>query len=198
MTDLLRFSPSEIRLATAALMAVATLAPLAYYYLYSSSQAQENTPHMQTFHAFIRSYSTLRPQALTTNATRDFTHSSLPLDLQLPPLPVGAFRDNMEAMLDVFSSFEVKPEDDGYGASAVHFSRDTNTVIAHCRMGGKVDGEGDRGRRLVENGITEWWTEAVLFVKMSEDGKRVEGVREFMHSKKAEELQIRLDTALGG
>jgi hypothetical protein len=48
----------------------------------------------------------------------------------------------------------------------------------------------------VESGITEWWTEAVLFVKMSGDGRKVEGVREFMHSRKAEELQIRLDRLL--
>jgi hypothetical protein len=150
---------------------------------------------MQTFNAFIRSYSTLRPQALTTHATRDFTHSSLPSDLELPPLPIRAFRDNMEAMFDVFSSFEVKLEDDGYGKPAVHFSRDTDTVIAHCRMGGRVNGEGDAGRGLVESGITEWWTEAVLFVKMTKDGRRVEGVREFMHSRKAEELQMRLEAA---
>ena len=151
----------------------------------------------QTFYAFIKSYSTLRPQALTTHATRDFTHSSLPSDLDLPPLSIRAFRDTMEAMFDGFSSFEVKPEDDGYGAPAVHFSRDTDTVVAHCRMGGQVDGQSDGGRRLLECGITEWWTEAVLFVKMSKDGRRVEGVREFMHSKKAEELQRRLDSTLG-
>ena len=89
------------------------------------------------------------------------------------------------------------PQDDGYGGPAVHFSRDTDTVVAHCRMGGKINNEGDRGRALEESGITEWWTEAVLFVKMSKDGRRVEGVREFMHSKKAEELQMRLETVLG-
>lgn len=193
--DRLRFSPSEIRLATGGLMAVAALAPLAYYYL-SAYQMQEKTPHMDTFYGFIKSYSTLRAQALTTHATRDFTHSSLPSDLDLPPLGIRAFRDNMEAMFDVFSSFEVKPADDGYGASAVHFSRETNTVVAHCRMGGQVDAQGEGGRRLFERGITEWWTEAVLFVKMSKDGKSVEGVREFLHSKKAEELQMMLDAAL--
>ncbi|EMD63130.1 hypothetical protein COCSADRAFT_182405 [Bipolaris sorokiniana ND90Pr] len=195
MTDLLHFSQSEIRFATAALAAIATLAPLAYH-LYPS-QSQENAPHMQTFNAFIRSYSTLSPHALTTHATRDFTHSSLPSDWGLPPLPIRTFRDNMEAMFDVFSSFEVTPQDDGYGGPAVHFSRDTDTVVAHCRMGGKINNEGDRGRALEESGITEWWTEAVLFVKMSKDGRRVEGVREFMHSKKAEELQMRLETVLG-
>jgi len=78
----------------------------------------------------------------------------------------------------------------------VHFSKDTNTVIAHCKMGGKVNGDGELGTQLLESGITEWWTEGVLFVKLSKDGKRVEGVREFMHSKKAEELQIRLDGIL--
>lgn len=193
MADL-RFTPSEIRIATATLAAIATLAPLAYYLYPLRTQAQ--TPHMQTFNAFIKSYSTLRPQALTTTATRDFTYSSLPTDLRFPRLPIRAFRDQIETLFEIFSSFEVRPEDDGYGGQAVHFCRDTNTVVAHCLMGGMVDGEGETGSKLVESGITEWWTEAVLFVKMSGDGRKVEGVREFMHSRKAEELQIRLDRLL--
>lgn len=51
----------------------------------------------------------------------------------------------------------------------------------------------------MESGVTEWWTEAVLFFKLSRDQTRLEGVREFMHSAKAEELQMwmRLDEALG-
>jgi hypothetical protein len=63
-------------------------------------------------------------------------------------------------------------------------------------MGGKVDADHELGVELAESGITEWWTEGVLFVKLSQDGKRIESVREFMHSKKAEELQIRLHGVL--
>jgi hypothetical protein len=189
MSDL-GFSPSEIRFATGTLAAIATLAPLAYY-LYPS-QAQDSTPHIETFNRFIESYSTLRPQALTTNATRDFTHTSLPADLHLPTRSIESFREHSQTVFEIFSDFQVVPEDDGHGGKAVHFSRDTDTVVAHCRMGGKVDADHELGAELAEGGITEWWTECVLFVKLSKDGKRVESVREFMHSKKAEELQIRL------
>ncbi|KAF1946851.1 hypothetical protein EJ02DRAFT_198480 [Clathrospora elynae] len=190
----LKFSTSEIRLATATLAAIATLLPLAYF-LYPA-QTQDSTEHVNTFNKFIKSYSTLRPQALTTSATYDFTHVSLPTDLNLPTRTLYPFREHAETVFSVFSAFEVTPLEDGNGGDAVHFSRDTDTVVAHCKMGGKVNGESEMGTKLIDAGISEWWTEGVLFVKLSKDGKRVEGVREFMHSKKAEELQIRLDGVL--
>jgi hypothetical protein len=76
---------------------------------------------------------------------------------------------------------------------AVHFSAETNTVIAHCKMGGKVNTESEMGAKL---GLNEWWTESVLFVRMSEDGKKVEEVGEFVNSAKAEEMQRRLGNVL--
>jgi hypothetical protein len=188
------FTPSEIRFATATLAAIAALAPIAY--LLYPSQSQESTAHVQTFNKFIESYATLRPQALTTYATRDFSHTSLPADLHLPTRSLQPFREHAETVFEIFSDFQVVPEDDGHGGRAVHFSKDTNTVVAHCKMGGKVNGDGQLGTQLLESRITEWWTEGALFVKLSKDGKRVESVREFMHSKKAEELQIRLDGIL--
>jgi hypothetical protein len=45
-------------------------------------------------------------------------------------------------------------------------------------------------------GLSEWWTECVLFVRMSKDGKRIEEVEEFVDSAKAEELQKRLGNVL--
>lgn len=82
--------------------------------------------------------------------------------------------------------------------NAVHFSKETNTVVAHCTMGGKVNGDSKMGRQLVEAGYEEWWTECVLFVRLTADGRKVEEVREFVDSKKAEELQIRLSGVLSG
>ena len=87
------------------------------------------------------------------------------------------------------------PQTNGKG-DAVHFSYETNTVTAHCKMGGKVNAESELGLRLVSGGLTEWWTECVLFVQMSPDGKRVVEVREFVHSAKAEELQKRVSGVL--
>ncbi|KAG9192520.1 hypothetical protein G6011_11254 [Alternaria panax] len=193
MSDL-SFSPSEIRFATATLAAIAALVPVAYY-LYPS-QAQDSTIHLETFNQFIKSYSTLRPQALTTNATRDFTHTSLPEDLHLPTRSIQPFREHAETVFEIFKNFQVVLQGDGHGGKAVHFSKKTNTVVAHCKMGGEVDADHELGAELAESHITEWWTEGVLFVRLSEDGKRVESVREFMHSKKAEELHIRLHGAV--
>jgi hypothetical protein len=66
-------------------------------------------------------------------------------------------------------------------------------VIAHCKMGGKVDVESEMGTKL---GLSEWWTECVLFVRMSEDGKRIVELNEFVNSAKADELQRRLGGVL--
>lgn len=64
----------------------------------------------------------------------------------------------MRTQFGLFSSFQVCPEDDGYGAEAVHFSRETDTVVAHCRISGKINGPrgngkeacGERGYRVVD------------------------------------------------
>lgn len=89
------------------------------------------------------------------------------------------------------------PQDPG-NASAVHFCKGTNTVIAHCKMEGKINGSSEKGRVLVESGVTEWWTECVLFVRLDEEGRRVLEVREFVNSARAEELKRRLEGVLVG
>jgi hypothetical protein len=59
-------------------------------------------------------------------------------------------------------------------------------------MGGRMNAESETGARLVQSGLDEWWTECVLFMRMSRDGKRVVEVRECVDSVKAEELRGRL------
>jgi hypothetical protein len=95
-------------------------------------------------------------------------------------------------IFSLFSDFKMIPQVNGSGDS-VYFSRETNIVIAHCMMGGKVNTESEMGAKL---GLSEWWTECVLFVRMSKDGKRIEEVEEFVDSAKAEELQKRLGNVL--
>lgn len=98
-------------------------------------------------------------------------------------------------IFSLFSDFQMIPQAKGTGA-AVHFSADTNTVIAHCKMGGKVNEESEMGAKLLASGLSEWWTECVLFVRMSTDGKQIVEVSEFVNSAKAEELQRRLSGVL--
>jgi hypothetical protein len=186
----LKFTPSELRLATLTLCSLATLLPTLYFLW--PSRPQSSTQHVRTFEAFIKSYSTLRPQALTTHASRDFTHSGLPTSLNMPTRTLRPFQTHAALVFSLFSDFQMLPLPNGAG-DAVHFCKETNTVVAHCRMGGRVDVESEMGAKL---GLEEWWTEGVLFVRMSEDGKRVEEVREFVHSARAEEMVKRLGDVL--
>lgn len=131
----LKFSPSVIGFATATLAAIALAFPTLYF-LESSSQPQDSTPHVQTFRKYIKSYSTLRPQALITNASQDFSHTVLPSSLHIPSRTLEPFKMHAAIIFSIFKEFEVVPQLTGRGDS-VHFSPDTNTVVAHCKMGGR-------------------------------------------------------------
>jgi hypothetical protein len=188
MSDL-RFRSSEIRLATAALASIAALIP-ALYLLWPLTK-QASSEHVKTFNKLLQSYTTLRPQALTANASRDFSHTVLPAALNIPSRNLQPFQQHATQIFSLFSDFHMIPQTNRIG-NAVHFSKETDTVIAHCKMGGRVNGESEMGAKLVQSGLEEWWTECVLFVRMSGDGKRVVEVREFVNSARAEELKRRL------
>jgi hypothetical protein len=193
MMSNLQFSNSELRLATAALAAIAALVPTIY--IIRGSQSQESTPHLKTFRKYLKAYSTLRPAALSAQATTSFTHAVLPFSLNIPVRPFSNFQQHAHMIFSLFSSFQMLPVA-SEGNAGIHFSKETNTVIAHCKMGGKVNEDNEKGKLLIEAGYEEWWTENVLVVRMSEDGKRVEEVREFVDSAKASELQKRLSGVL--
>ncbi|KAF2824360.1 hypothetical protein CC86DRAFT_371713 [Ophiobolus disseminans] len=91
-------------------------------------------------------------------------------------------------VFSLFEDFEIVPHANPNG-DAVHFSPETNTVIAHCNMGGKINAASEMGAKLVASELTEWRTEGILFVRMTPDGRQVVEVREFVDSAKAEELQ---------
>lgn len=190
----LSFSPSELRIATAALAAFTAIVPV-YYLFRNGALAQESTPHLKTFRKYLKAYTTLRPQALSANATTDFTHAVLPLSLNIPVRPLEGFQQHAHIIFSLFSSFQMIPVKSGQD-SGVHFSKETNTVVAHCKMGGKVNSASEKGQMLINAGYEEWWTENVLVVRMSEDGTRVEEVKEFVDSAKAAELQKRLNGVL--
>ncbi|KZM28214.1 uncharacterized protein EKO05_0011052 [Ascochyta rabiei] len=189
----LRFTSAELRFATTTLAIIAALAPAVYFLL--PAKKQDATEHVKTFKKLIKAYSTLRPEALVSTASRDFTHTVLPASLNLPSRPLNAFKGHAGMIFSLFESFEMAPQPNGNG-DAVHYSKETNTVTAHCRMGGKVTAESSMGQKLIASGLTEWWTECVIFVQTSPDGKRIIEVREFVHSAKAEELQERLSGVL--
>lgn len=195
----LPFSAPEMRFATITLC-VLTAAAGVYQYLtkYSKKHTnQESSPHMRTFRKYLAAYSTLRPQALLANVSSEFTHRGLPLALKLPERPVDAFKQHADIVFSLFENFEMVPHpaDD---PRAVHFCPETNTVIAHCNMGGKVNEDSVNGKKLVEQGKKVWWTECVLFVKMDDAGLRVMDVKEFVDSKKAEQMKSILTGVLEG
>ncbi|KAK3208990.1 hypothetical protein GRF29_69g343447 [Pseudopithomyces chartarum] len=184
----LQISNSELRFATATLATLSVLVPTIYYL--RSDKPQESTQHLQTFRKLLRSYSTLRPAALGANASSNFSHTVLPLSLNLPPRGLENFQQHASMIFSLFENFKMAPHGE------VHFSKETDTVIAHCKMGGKVNGASDKGKILINGGLKEWWTECVLFVKMSPDGKKIIELKEFVNSAKAEELQRRLSGIL--
>jgi hypothetical protein len=184
----LHISNPELRLATATLAALSVLVPTIYYL--RGEKPQEETPHLQTFHKLLKAYTTLRPAALGANASKDFSHTVLPLSLNLPPRGLENFQQHAVMIFSLFEDFKMAPH------GQVHFSKETDTVIAHCRMGGKVNGASDMGKILINDDIMEWWTECVLFVKMTPDGTKIVELKEFVNSAKAEELQGRLSGVL--
>jgi hypothetical protein len=190
-TTTFNMSTSELPLATFALCVLSA----AFYYWFrqttSSSTKSSNTPHIQTFHKYIDAYSTLRPAALIATATNTFTHTVLPASLNLPVRTLDPFKQHSAMIFSLFKEFRMIPQ-----PPSVHFSRDTNTVIAHCKMGGSVNADSGMGMTLLAQGIKEWWTECMLFVEMDGSGRRVVGVREFVDSAKAEELKRRLTGVL--
>jgi hypothetical protein len=189
-------SNTEVRLATVTLAALAASIPLFYLVRnFTSSPSQESSPHVRTFRKFLTAYSTLRPQALIANATNDFTITTLPTSLQIPSRALEPFRAHAAMIFSLFKDFAMIPQPN---PSAIHFSPETNTVVAHCKMGGKVNEDSPQGKKLVEQGLDEWWTECVLFVRMDDTGLRVVEVREFVHSAKADELKGRLTGVLEG
>ncbi|KAJ4291699.1 hypothetical protein N0V90_009594 [Kalmusia sp. IMI 367209] len=184
----LQITHSEIRLATATLAALSVLVPTVYFF--RRPKPQESIPHLQTFRKLLGAYTTLRPAALGANASPTFSHIVLPLSLDLPPRSLENFQQHAAMIFSLFKNFKMVPQ------GQVHFSKETDTVIAHCKMGGQVNGKSEKGQVLIDGGVTEWWTECVLFVKMSPDGRRIVEVREFVNSAKAEELQKRLSGIL--
>jgi hypothetical protein len=195
MSSSLNFSQSEIRFATATLASVLILVP-SFYYLRREIPLEE-TPHVRTFRKYIKAYSTKRPQALAANASVDFTHVVLPSALQIPTRTLDPFKMHAGMIFSLFENFDMLPQSQGPQGN-VHFCKETNTVIAHCRMGGKVNAQSEKGKLLIEQGVKEWWTECVLFVRMDEGGRKVMEVREFVNSAKAEELKKRLEGIFKG
>jgi hypothetical protein len=169
---------------------------------------------LRTFRKYIGAYSSLRPQALAANATANFTHRVLPLDLGIPTRNLDEFKTHAAMIFSLFGDFAMIPVDaDGlpnvaagadasgaamryYHVPGAHFDPTTNTVIAWCKMGGRVNGQSEKGAKLVEQGVDEWWTECVIFVRMDAEGRKIEGVREFVHAGKAMELRRRLEGVL--
>lgn len=186
----LQTSRPEVKILTATLATLSVLVPTIYLFR-KETAPQESTAHVKTFRRLLRAYTTLRPAALATDASTNFTHAVLPLSLNLPPRSLENFQNHATMIFSLFEDFKMLPQ------GQIHFCRETDTVIAHCRMGGKVNAASEKGKILIDDGLTEWWTECVLFVKMNHDGRKIVEVKEFVNSAKAEELQRRLTGILG-
>jgi hypothetical protein len=66
----------------------------------------------------------------------------------------------------------------------VHSDKETNTVIAHCMSGGKVDVDHEIRYSVFASDVSEWWTEYMPFVHLDEAETMISEVREFVDTAK--------------
>ena len=128
---------------------------------------------VQTARAALSSYSALTVEALLQPLDDQFTHKVLPSSLETPSRDREAFKTHAGRVNSVFESFAMVPQ-------SMFEDPAKNTVIIHAKMIGE----------LIELG--PWENECIIFMKMSEDGKKVVEHTEFVDSLRAKLLQAKL------
>jgi ketosteroid isomerase-like protein len=124
-------------------------------------------------HAFLTSYSKLSPEALLENFSPNFTHQVLPSSLNIPKRDRQAFAQHATGFTKLFKSFNMVPE-------RVFEDPSSNTVIVYAKMIGEL------------HAIGPWENECVLIIEMSEEGEKIERLREFVDSARANLLREKM------
>ncbi|KAK1828027.1 hypothetical protein QBC39DRAFT_375062 [Podospora conica] len=128
--------------------------------------------HISTTSSLLRGYSSLSVPALLAPLTPDFTHRVLPSSLRVPPHDIDAFAAHARSMFSLFRRFEMVPVE-------VFEDVDQDAVVILARMEGETKGG------------EAWENECVLVVKLTEDGRGVREVVEFVDGGKAGEMRGR-------
>lgn len=124
-----------------------------------------------TTEALLDGYSSLNVDRLTAPLSRDFSHQVLPESLGMPTRNAKQFAEHAAQIFSVFNEFRMRPR-------AMFEDQEQNVVVVHARMEGKLKASNE-----------EWLNECVMMVSLSDDGKEVVKVEEFVDSAKAVEMR---------
>ncbi|KAJ8131168.1 hypothetical protein O1611_g2456 [Lasiodiplodia mahajangana] len=125
---------------------------------------------MQTIDALLDGYGSLSVAKLLEPLAPDFRHQTLPESLGMPVRDRVAFEKHAAGIFDIFGEFRMVPR-------TIVGDPVTGVVAIDAQMLGTLKG-----------GKGEWKNECVMMVKLTEDGRQVLEVREFVDSAKAIEM----------
>ncbi|KAK0617635.1 hypothetical protein B0T14DRAFT_393656, partial [Immersiella caudata] len=124
-----------------------------------------------TIRALLAGYSSLSVPQILHPLSKSFTHQVLPSSLGMPVRNRDSFAVHAKGIFSVFDTFRMVPE-------SMYEDTERNVVVIHARMEG-----------ILANNRGWWESECVMFVRLSEDGRKVEGIWEFVDSLKAVEMR---------
>ncbi|KAK4443473.1 hypothetical protein QBC34DRAFT_477527 [Podospora aff. communis PSN243] len=137
----------------------------------TTAAEEPSSVRLATVRTLLKGYSSLSVSQLLHPLSKTFTHQVLPVSLGMPVRNRDSFALHAKGIFAVFDTFRLVPE-------SMYEDRERNVVVIHARMEG-----------ILAN-LRGWWgSECVMFVRLSEDGKKVEGIWEFVDSWKAVEMR---------
>jgi len=129
------------------LLAVSILAIPALLFIQKRLASRRRNRALQTFHKFIDSYSSLDTAVFDSNLASTFTHVILPKSLNIPTRDLTTFKEHSEQIFDLFERFAVIPHHKKW---SVFYCEESETVIAHCKMGGKLNRNNEKVKGFLE------------------------------------------------
>ncbi|KAK5657898.1 hypothetical protein OQA88_2447 [Cercophora sp. LCS_1] len=128
---------------------------------------------VETIHALLGGYSSLSVPQLLKPLSLDFTHHVLPASLGMPVRDRESFSQHAQTIFSIFSAFKMIPD-------AIYDDDAQGVVVIHSRMEG-----------ITKQGSQRWTNECVMMVRLSQDGREVVSIQEFVDSAKAIEMKAK-------
>ena len=123
---------------------------------------------------FIDAYKSMSAENLCSLNSTDFRYRVLPKSLGVEEMDNDGFYAHADLIFGSLKSFRMEP-------SSLIFDIDGRHVVVKAIMHGAVKGKNE----------PFWTTECILFIRVSEDGMRIEEVEEFVDTDHAREMYRR-------
>lgn len=141
----------------------------------------KDSSRLQTALALLSDYSKLSVPAITQHLSQNFTHEILPSSLSIPKRNLTEFEGHAGRITSLFKSFSMTP-------NIVYEDSQNNAVVAMCTMSGEL---------VLGEKSEDWENECVLLMGFDQGGK-IEVLREFVDSAKANMLHAKVMKAMEG